>query len=230
MTRRGLNLDRVVLLGRTFDEYCRYFLLEPEELEGRRILDAAGGVSSFTAEANARGIHSISLDPIYRWDIEAIRARVGPDLEFIYKGIQGLSTYRWTFYRDPEHMRELRERASRLFLADFEEHPERYVPGELPDIPFADSMFDVALVSYLLFAYEENFSYEFHLNCILRLMRATRGEARIYPLVNFETVRSRYLDRILTEERAAHLQFEIVPTDFEFLANSNSYLRIRHRP
>ena len=31
-TRRGLQLDRVVLLGRTFEEYRRYFLLEPEAL------------------------------------------------------------------------------------------------------------------------------------------------------------------------------------------------------
>jgi len=55
-TKRGLQLDRVVLLGRTFDEYRRYFLLEPEELVGKTVLDVAGGVSSFCAEANARCI------------------------------------------------------------------------------------------------------------------------------------------------------------------------------
>ena len=31
-TKRGLQLDRVVLLGRTFEEYRRYFLLKPQEL------------------------------------------------------------------------------------------------------------------------------------------------------------------------------------------------------
>jgi hypothetical protein len=34
-TKRGLQLDRVVLLGRTFEEYRRYFLLEPETLVGK---------------------------------------------------------------------------------------------------------------------------------------------------------------------------------------------------
>src|SRR6059058_5320453 len=63
--KRGLQLDRVVLLGRTFDEYCRYFLLEPEELAGKTVLDVAGGVSSFCAEANTRGIRVTSFDPIY---------------------------------------------------------------------------------------------------------------------------------------------------------------------
>jgi len=37
-TKRGLRLDRVVLLGRTLEEYRRYFLLfllEQHELVGR---------------------------------------------------------------------------------------------------------------------------------------------------------------------------------------------------
>jgi hypothetical protein len=36
-TKRGLRLDRVVLLGRTFEEYRRYFLLKPEELIGKDV-------------------------------------------------------------------------------------------------------------------------------------------------------------------------------------------------
>ena len=35
----GLQLDQVVLLGRTFEEYRRYFLLEPQKLIGKRVLD-----------------------------------------------------------------------------------------------------------------------------------------------------------------------------------------------
>ena len=64
-TKRGLRLDRIVLLGRTFDEYRRYFLLEPDNLAGKTVLDVAGGVSSFCAEANTRDIHVTSFDPIY---------------------------------------------------------------------------------------------------------------------------------------------------------------------
>ncbi len=69
-TKRGLQLDRVVLLGRTFlgrtfEEYRRYFLLEPDLLIGKRVLDVAGGVSSFCAEANNLGINVTSFDPIY---------------------------------------------------------------------------------------------------------------------------------------------------------------------
>ena len=55
-TKRGLHLDQVVLFGRTFEEYRRYFVLEPRELIGRTVLDVAGGGSSFCAEANNLGI------------------------------------------------------------------------------------------------------------------------------------------------------------------------------
>ena len=61
--KHGLQLDRIVLLGRTFEEYRRYFLLEPNDLIGKRVFDMAGGVSSFCAEANQLGIKVTSFDP-----------------------------------------------------------------------------------------------------------------------------------------------------------------------
>ena len=60
-TKHGLQLDRVVLLGRTFEEYQRCFLLEPDDLVGKKILDVAGGLSSFCAEANQLGIEVTSF-------------------------------------------------------------------------------------------------------------------------------------------------------------------------
>src|SRR5437762_13441966 len=87
-TKRGLQLDRVVLLGRTFlgrtfEEYRRYFLLEPDLLIGKRVLDVAGGVSSFCAEANNLGINVTSFDPIYSLSPEKITERSEPDLEAV---------------------------------------------------------------------------------------------------------------------------------------------------
>ncbi len=100
-TPRGLQLDRVVLLGRTFDEYRKYFLLEPDEWRNKRVLDVAGGVSSFCAEANHAGMIAMSVDPIYGMTREEIAQRSGPDLDKVIAGVRGLPTYRWTAYRDP---------------------------------------------------------------------------------------------------------------------------------
>ena len=226
---RGLQLERVVLLGRTFAEYCGYFLLEPGELRGMRVLDVAGGVSSFCAEANEAGIETTSFDPIYAMAPEEIASRAGPDLDKVIAGVRGLRTYRWTTYRDPEHVRELRERAVTRFLEDFRAHPERYRAGTLPNVPFGDREFDQTLVSYLLFAYERNFTYEFHLEAILEVMRVTKGEARIYPTVNFEAEPCAYIERLKVDPACAGMRFEIVPTEFEFLVGSNCFLRITHR-
>jgi hypothetical protein len=222
-----MQLERVVLLGRTFDEYCRFFDIDSRAWQGKKVLDVAGGVSSFCAEANECGIGVTSCDPIYSWSAERIRAQAEPDLDHVYQIVHGLPTYRWEFYRDPDHMRELRARALGRFLADFAEHgPARYIPGLLPHLPFANKTFDLTLVSYLLFAYEEKFSFEFHREAILELMRVTRGELRIYPTVNFEAEQSRYVPRLMDDPSLADFRFEIVRTDFEFLLNSNCFLRV----
>jgi hypothetical protein len=116
--KHGLELDRVVLLGRTFEEYRRYFLLEPGDLIGKRVLDVAGGVSSFCAEANQLGIKVTSFDSIYSLPPEKITERSEPDLESVYRAIGRVPTYRWGYYKNPECMRELRKRASTIFLSD----------------------------------------------------------------------------------------------------------------
>jgi hypothetical protein len=118
-TKRGLQLDRVVLLGRTFDEYFRYFLLNLEDLVGKTVLDVASGVSSFCAEANVRGIRVTSFDPIYSLTPEKIAERSEPDLQSVFRAIGSVPTYRWTYYKNPEHMRELRKCASSTFLLDY---------------------------------------------------------------------------------------------------------------
>jgi SAM-dependent methyltransferase len=225
-SRCGLQLDRVVLLGRTFEEYRRYFLLEPDDLVAKRVLDVAVGVSSFCAEANQLGINVTSFDPIYSLLLEEIRERSEPDLESVYRVIGSVPTYRWDYYKNPEYMRELRKRASTIFLEDYKTHPERYVAGELPRLSFADGEFDLTLVSYFLFAYQDQLDYEFHRESILEIMRVTRGEARIYPTVTFEAQPSQYVSMLRSDPTLQCFEFTEIKTDFEFLVNSNSYLKV----
>jgi len=124
-------------------------------------------------------------------------------------------------------MRALRERASAIFFLDFKRHPQRYVAGELPRLPFPAGEFDLTLISYLLFAYQDRFDYEFHRASILEIMRVTRGEARIYPTVTFEAQPIEYIPMLQSDPALQAFQFIEIETDFEFLVNSNSYLRVR---
>lgn len=59
----GLDLKDVVLLGRTFAEYARYFQFDAAALKGKHVLDVASGVSSFGAEARAAGLDVTGADP-----------------------------------------------------------------------------------------------------------------------------------------------------------------------
>lgn len=223
-------LDKVVLLGRTLDEYRRYFALDLERLRGQAVLDVASGVSSFCAEAHRAGIHVTAFDAIYDLSTNEIQSRCEADLDHVIDAVRGLKTYRWDFYQSPENLRGLREQAYHTFLEDYREQKgRRYVPGRLPRLPFRDHQFDLTLVSYLLFVYEDHLDYEFHQQSLLEIMRVTRGEARLYPVVTFEAVRCRHIDRLKADPALRHLEFEEVQTDFEFLVNSNYYLRVFRR-
>lgn len=228
--KQGLVLDKVVLLGRTLDEYRRYFALDLDHLRGQSILDVAAGVSSFCAEARAFNLNVTAFDAIYELPAEQIESRCEVDLGHVLDAVRDLKTYRWDFYKSPENLRLFRERAYRTFLADYrQEGKKHYVPGRLPQLPFEDGQFDLTLVSYLLFVYEDQLDYEFHKRSLLEIMRVTRGEARLYPIVSFEAMRCTYLDRLKKDSELQHLGFEEVQTDFEFLVNSNYYLRVCRR-
>lgn len=228
--KQGLVLDRVVLLGRTFDEYLHYFNLQCDELKGETILDVASGVSSFCSEARERSLNVAAVDVIYAMESEGIRKRCETDLDHIVEAVRPLTVYRWQYYKSPEHMREYRERAYKHFLSDYrEQQRKRYVAGKLPRLPFRDHQFSLALISYLLFVYEDQLDFEFHKHSILEIMRVASKEARIYPVVTFEGKRSTYLERLMADRELNHLVFEERLTDFEFLQNSNRVLVVRRR-
>ncbi len=229
-SRRGLNLDRVVLLGRTFEEYVHYFGLNWETWRGRDLLDVASGVSSFCSEANLLGGRVTACDPIYAMPPEVLRPKCEEDLDHVLGSIGGLTVYRWEFYKNPAILRGYRERAFKKFLADFQvQPPGRYVRGSLPVLPFPDRQFELSLVSYFLFVYGDHFDLAFHRAALVELMRVTRCEARVYPLVTFEGEQCPYLDALRADPALGEFELEEIATDFEFLVGSNAYLRITRR-
>ena len=70
-----------------------------------------------------------------------------------------------------------------VFLRDFERGKTegRYLPQELPKLPFADGEFDLALCSHLLFTYSGQLSADFHAQAVMEMCRVAK-EVRIFPL------------------------------------------------
>ncbi|MNC29434.1 hypothetical protein D3C76_345170 [compost metagenome] len=81
MSGKKLDLERIVFIGRTFEEYLRMFNLQPGELEGRRILDCPAGACSFTAEASKLGAVSIAADIAYYYSPEVLKDKGLKDIE-----------------------------------------------------------------------------------------------------------------------------------------------------
>jgi len=59
--------------------------------------------------------------------------------------------------------------------------------------------------------------------------RVTLGEARIYPTVTFEAQPSDYVPILRSDPALKRFEFAEIKIDFEFLVNSNSFLRVRRR-
>ena len=62
---KELDINRVVFIGRTFDEYMKMFNLSLESLKDKKVLDCPAGACSFTAIARQKGIDSTSADIVY---------------------------------------------------------------------------------------------------------------------------------------------------------------------
>lgn len=64
-TNTKLDLERIVFIGRTFEEYMDMFSLSTEELKGKTILDCPAGACSFTALGNKLGLNVTASDIAY---------------------------------------------------------------------------------------------------------------------------------------------------------------------
>jgi hypothetical protein len=227
----GLDIDRVVLLGRTYEEYAAYFALDDDALRGARVLDVASGVSSFGAEARARGFDVTGFDPIYGTSADVLERKCRADLDEVVQKLPAVSgNYVWGgFYRDVPDLSRQRETAYGRFLADYRADPSPYVCGRLPATGFGEGQFSLALVSYFLFLYEDQLDYDFHKAALLELGRITRGEVRVYPLVNLRAQPSPWLERFRADRDRPHWRIERRPVPFEFVKGSNEMLVIDTR-
>lgn len=152
-------------------DYCTRFSLGEAE---RRlsILGCGDGASSFNAEGTAQGMRIVSVDALYRHRAAEIRAHIDAAA------------------RDAA--------ATQAFLADYAAGLDqgRYVSGELPDLPFHDGCYDLALCLNLLFTDDARQDLAFHLRALQELMRVAE-EVRVAPMPEAGSNPARHLSAVL---------------------------------
>lgn len=223
-------LSQVIPWGRSFEEYVALFNLQDSDLQ-KRILGCGDGPAAFNRELTRRGGRIISVDPVYGFGVEAMRGRIEATFdEVLDKVCQNRDEFVWEQITSPNELGQVRRAAMEAFLEDFEpgQQEGRYVVAELPDLPFPDNSFDLALCSHFLFLYSPQLGLDFHLQAIAEMLRLA-PEVRIFPLLELGSKPSRHLDGVMTELQNQGHQLEVETTPYEFQKGGNQLLRIVRR-
>lgn len=218
---------------RSYREYLDMFGLTEERVRHGPVLDAAAGASSFVAGLRASGVTAVAADPLYAGDPEAVIAAAWREHEEAERKIESLAdSFDWSYYGSPARHRAMREASLRAFADDFRspDRASRYIPASLPNLPFADGTFGLAVCSHFLFLYGESFGYEFHLAALRELLRVVRpgGQVYVYPLVDLKWQPCPFLPELLNE-LAGLAEAETVPTRLPFVPADGSVLRLTRR-
>jgi hypothetical protein len=224
----SFSLGKVVPWGRTFDEYVAIFALDSDDL-AKRILGCGDGPASFNATVTSRGGSVVSVDPLYRFTAEDIAGRIDETYEIVMEQTrQNAGEFVWSHIHSLEELGRVRMGAMRDFLADYPQGKSaaRYIPGELPKLPFPDDEFDLALCSHFLFLYSDHYDCAFHMQSLRELCRVAR-EVRIFPVMELGSVRSRHVEDVMSELTAEGYQVSIERVSYEFQKGGNEMLRAR---
>jgi hypothetical protein len=225
-----LEVPSVSFFGRTLAEYAQFFALDPNTLRGRSVLDVAAGPSSFTAEACRRGADAVAVDPLYGCTPATLAAHVQIDYRRMLDQMRAKpQLLRFRSFGSIEEAEVSRRLAAERFLADYEQHfvHNRYLGAALPLLPFLDCAFDLVLCAHLLFVYEKRFDFEFHLEACQELVRVSRNEVRIHPVVGLGGKPYRELDCLCAALREKDIASEIVPVEYEFFAGTDTMLVLK---
>jgi SAM-dependent methyltransferase len=224
----ALKLDEVVPFGRSFDEYRRIFALSEDDL-GKSIISVADGPAGFNAEMKRRGHTVTSVDPVYEFTGREIERRFLEVVDNIIAQVKATpGDWTWSYHKSPDGLRRNRERALETFLADYDagKAEGRYVVGSLPNLPYPDGSFDIAICSHFLFLYSDKLDYEFHRDSVLEMLRVA-GEARIFPLLDLSLVRSPHIEPLAEELESRGFTVEIHKVGYEIQRGGNEMMRVR---
>lgn len=228
------DFEGVVFFGRCINEYVAMFNLNLDEMRGKQILDCSSGPAAFAVDAAAKGIQVTACDPLYVNDVATLRNIIDDHSAIVYEKQKSAMSL---FYPEVVSVPQRRKAMDR-FLKDFV-HGKlmgRYVPGVLPNLPFAGNHFDTTLCANLLFIYSDiesggmlqnsTLDYDFHARAVKELLRVTKNDVRIYPLQGPQVAEHKYLPRLIDELRALGLACEIVPVKQRDIIGAEQMLQI----
>lgn len=224
----SFTLSQVVPWGRSYDEYIAMFSLSQANLK-RKMLGCGDGPASFNSTLSSNGGSIISVDPIYSLSEKEISKRIEETFDVILEQVrQNKDEFIWDSISSVEELGRIRRSAMETFLTDFEtgKTEGRYIAGSLPQLPFGNNEFDLALCSHFLFLYSEQLSEEFHFSSIRELCRVAQ-EVRIFPILELGSKKSRHLKPVAAGLENEHYHIEIRKVPYQFQKGGNEMMVIK---
>ena len=224
----AMKLDNVVPFGRSLDEYCKMFNLTSNDLR-LNLLGVGDGPASFNAELTGKGGHVVSIDPIYAFEAEEIQERFDSVVDNIIEQVKNTpDDWVWPYHKSPDNLRHNRVNVMKIFSQDYSKYHDtgRYIEGSLPNLPFSNKQFELALCSHFLFLYSEQFSSEFHEQSIMEMLRVTH-EVRIFPLLTLMLEESPYLRQLMKSLKDSGYDATIQKVEYELQKGGNKMLLIK---
>jgi hypothetical protein len=218
----------VLVTSRSFEEYVAMFDLDDSTVGGV-VVDCCAGGSSFVAELGARGGVGIAIDPVYALGVDGVRRSVESSLTAGTAIVDDHSDrFVWDWYGSREKRDEMRAAAGERMVSDVMRRPYAYVAGGLPRLPLRGLAADLVVCSHLLFTWADRFGIDWHRAALAEMIRVTRREVRIFPLVVQATAAPvPFLDRLIDEIRADGHDADIRDVAYEFQRGAHAMLVVR---
>ncbi len=223
----SMLLDQVVPFGRSRREYELMFNLSKKDLI-KRILGCGDGPASFNTEMTTDGYSVVSIDPIYQFTGQQIKHRFEENLDEVLDQVKTTpDCWTWKYHRNIEDLRRNRCLVMDRFLADYETGCKqgRYRIAALPDLPFRDGEFELALCSHFLFLYSDHYSEAFHVTSAIELCRVA-DEVRIFPLLTLAQHLSPHIAAVREAVASGGIKSTIETVEYELQKHGNQMLRL----
>jgi len=111
------------------------------------------------------------------------------------------------------------------FLNDYDngKKSERYINASLPNLPFENHAFDLALCSHYLFLYSEHVDEDHHIASLLELCRVA-SEVRVYPLISLDGSKSKHFDAVISVLKKKNIDVSLQSVEYKFQKGANEML------
>ncbi|MFQ6758240.1 MAG: SAM-dependent methyltransferase [Deltaproteobacteria bacterium] len=223
----SFTLSKVVPWGRSYEEYISMFSLSPSELS-KPILGCSDGPASFNSILNKQNGSIVSVDPLYSCTPEQIQKRIDETYNTVLEQTrENQNEFVWNHIATVEELGKIRMAAMNEFMKDYEKgkKEKRYINASLPQLPFRDKKFNIALCSHFLFLYSEQLTEKFHFESIKELCRVAKI-VKIFPVLELGSVKSRHLEAIIKRLEKENFRVKLKKVAYEFQKGGNEMLEI----